>query len=214
MAIYIEEFEKIKKDPNIRNAESWMLKHAKARGQYQGCFSDSKWGGRCKKYRWDLFCSYAEKMAKRMCEVPNCLRPVLGIEGLKAAGRATKKGGASTSSMPHALALGVEKLLIERIAAGEQVTMDYASKLTVHMASKWNHHIEKFREQAQAAIGQWALKDIDAQLNSDASTYEVEASQRLVVKVMEEALQALRPFEFSRHPQALKHLGDCSTTDF
>ena len=184
-----------------------MLKHAKGRGQYQGCFSESKWGGRRKIYRWDLFVACAERMSKRMCEVPNVLRPVLGIKGLKAAGRAVKKGGASTACMPTPLALGIESIVLDRIQAGEQVTHDYVSKLTVHMAGQWNHHIEKFREQAVEALGQWALKDVDNQLSTEASNEQIEASQQMAAEAMQDAMQALRPFEFSLHPKALQHLG-------
>lgn len=62
------------------NPESYMLKNYRRQGQYQGCFASSHWGGRRVQDRWDVLVKYAPALAKRLREVPNILRPALGIE--------------------------------------------------------------------------------------------------------------------------------------
>ena len=74
-----EEFEALK-DSGQQHPEAYMLRKYRKAGQYQGCFSKSHWGGRRIKYKWDVFVQYAPNMSRRVMEIPNSLRPALGIE--------------------------------------------------------------------------------------------------------------------------------------
>jgi len=55
-----------------------MLQNYRKCGQYQGCFA--KWQPQREKNRWDLVVEVAPNLSKRMSEVPNKIREVLGIE--------------------------------------------------------------------------------------------------------------------------------------
>lgn len=202
-----EEFEEISKDPNIKNPEAWMLKHKRKHGQYQGCFSSSKWGGQRKKYKWDTLVQCAEKMSKVIYEVPNVLRPVLGITTMKARGLAAKRSTSSLTTVPEPLAHGIEQLVLERVQCGEEVTKDYVGKLFVHMNCLWNQHVSNFREKAAATLGQWALKDADDVMTDEPTGEEVANAQHVAAQAMEHAMASLLPFEVSKHPKAMEYFG-------
>lgn len=76
----IHEYERLKKLGTIKNVGAFMRKNGKLKGGYQGCLSKTKWLGSREKYKWDLFCKYAPKLAKQVHEVPNALLDVLGVE--------------------------------------------------------------------------------------------------------------------------------------
>lgn len=58
--------------------EAYMLKHFRKCGQYQGCFA--KWQPQRVKQQWDLLVEIAPNLSKKMCEVPNHIREILGID--------------------------------------------------------------------------------------------------------------------------------------
>ena len=74
-----KEFEELKASGQ-RNPEAHMLRSFRKAGQYQGCLSKSHWGGRREKDNWDLFIKHAPELSKKVSEVPNNLRSVLGIQ--------------------------------------------------------------------------------------------------------------------------------------
>eukprot|EP00435_Cladocopium_sp_Y103_P063665 s286_g25.t1 len=200
------EFESVKQNPDIRNPEAWMLRNSKSKGLYQGCFSESKWLGRSRKYKWDLFVQCAEKMAKKMCEVPNVLRPILGIETLKGMGRLNPEKTGSAVIPPELLS-AFETMVLDRVSAGEEVTRSYLKNLLLNMSQVWNEHIEAFRQDASAAVGQWALKQADQNMQDDPTSGEVERAQKVAVEAMKESLASLLHYRPSLHIRALEHLG-------
>ena len=203
---FSQEFEAVKQNPDIRNPEAWMLKNSKSKGIYQGCFSESKWGGRRKKYNWDLFASCAQKMAKRMCEVPNVLRPVLNIKTLLGQGRLNHDKTGATSAPPELLS-AVETMVVERVHAGEEVTRAYVKNVLISVSRVWNEHIETLREQASAAVGQWALKEADEKMDENPSAADLELAQNIAVQSMKSTMSSLQPYYPSSHPRAIEHLG-------
>lgn len=78
-----KEYDQLKNDPAVKHPEKYMLqKHRKA-GQFQGCFAESKWGGKRKREQWDLFCDIAPKQARRCSELPNIVKNLLNVGKLK-----------------------------------------------------------------------------------------------------------------------------------
>ena len=74
-----KEFEELKAS-GVKNPEAYMLRHRRHNGQYQGCFSKSHWGKRRVSDKWDVLVQQAPNLSKQVSEVPNVLRPVLGIK--------------------------------------------------------------------------------------------------------------------------------------
>ena len=72
-----QEFDALK-EAGHHAPEAHMLKNYRKCGQYQGCFC--KWQPRREKQKWDLLVEIAPNLSKKICEVPNHVRDVLGIE--------------------------------------------------------------------------------------------------------------------------------------
>lgn len=77
-----KEYDELKAS-GVSNPEAHMLKNGNRAGQYQGCFSKSHWGGRRMADKWNVFIKHAPNLSKRVMEVPNSLRPSLGIKALQ-----------------------------------------------------------------------------------------------------------------------------------
>ena len=71
-----KEYEELRKK-GVKEAQ--MLKQYRKAWQYQGCFSRSHWGGAREREHWDLLIQHAPNLSKKIHEVPNSLRPTLGI---------------------------------------------------------------------------------------------------------------------------------------
>ena len=75
----------LRSSKSLKQAESriqrpTLLHHRRHNGQYQGCFSKSHWGKRRVSDKWDVLVQQAPNLSKQVSEVPNLLRPVLGIK--------------------------------------------------------------------------------------------------------------------------------------
>ena len=106
--------------------EKLMLQKKMFKHQFQGCLAESKWMGARKCQNWDAMILHAPKMAKKMREVPNVLRQVLGMDKRKYA-RSKYPDAGNLRALPTALMLAAEDLLIQRMELGEVVNYQYVS---------------------------------------------------------------------------------------
>ena len=183
-----------------------MLNKVRNRGQYQGCFADSHWGKKRREQHWDIFCDIAPKQAQKYAELPNKVRPLLGINVLKHTNsKFALEDGVHAVPMP--LALAAENILVDRIHCGEEVTTDFVSKLLLDMIDIWNSNVQKLSEEVQLSMGHLILKHCDDQVRDDMGEDEVQALQQAGHAKLEAVLQNLRPCTLKQDQNALKLLG-------
>lgn len=134
-----------------------MLRTRRIAGQFQGCFSKSKWGGQRESQKWDLFCEVAPELAKKCQEVPNHMRQLLGIDTLKHQGSKFGSKLDETHQIPVPLMNALEETLMERMQLGEEVTSDFAEDVLRCLLETWNNCIEQLREHAKKRYESYLL---------------------------------------------------------
>lgn len=185
-----------------------MLQHTRRQGQYQGCFSKSHWGGKRILHKWDLLCEIAPKQAKIYCELPNHIRSLLGIEKLKHSNSKFAQGEGS-HKVPIPLVLALEKLLMERIHLGEEVTYDFASAVLVRLVNVWNEKVTEIESDVKASLGHAILKEQDEQITSRPSLEQEQSLQRQGEDRFAHILSMLVKCNVSTKEQSLAILGFC-----
>ena len=188
-----KEYEACKADPNIRYPEKEMLAR-KDRGQYQGCFSNSHWGGKWKQEKWDVFADTCNNLAHRHSEIPNLLRPVLGIENLKHA-NSQYKAEEGLRNVPTVLASALESLLVDRIQAGEEVTVDFASSVLFELIKLWNSSLESLRNDVRDQLRPGLLAEVEAR-SAEGAAAELPA-QMAAANALDEAMKQLNLHKIS-----------------
>ena len=199
-----KEFEALVKEGNHKFPEKFMVEQRRNVGQYRGCFAKSKWGGQREKQRWDLFVHHAPELARLNSEVPNVLRPVLGITTLKHIGSRYKQEG-GLKAVPERLVHALRSLLAERIVAGEEVTVDYATNVLGHLIAEWNSTLQKLQADVREQLGWKVLQETDSQIgngaNADSAMKQAASSLNNKLKNM-----GLQEIDVKRTPKNLRRV--------
>ena len=199
-----KEYEKIKSDKSIRYPEKYFLQTGARSGAYQGCFSKSHWGGKRQEQKWDVLIKHAPKLAKRHCEVPNSLREVLEIKSRKWDGsKFTKTDG--EHKVPEPLALALDSLVMDRLSAGEEVTMDFVQHLLVTLLELWNKKLLSLADEVRETASK-AVLERQEQLADQSDATEADAIQRQDVSALKHLLDSLAPCNISKHPKGIESL--------
>ena len=201
-----QEYEKLKSDPDVKHPEKHMLQKRRNQGQYQGCFSESHWAKKRREHHWDVFCDIAPRQAKQLSEVPNSVRPLIGIDVLKHSNSkfSVEEG---MHSVPIPLGLAAEHILVDRIHMGEEVTHDFVTKLLVDMIDIWNKNVEKLAKEVQLSMGPELLRHCDATMRDSMSDGEIQELQQAAKAKLEAVLSNLRPCSVKKQHAALRCLG-------
>ena len=141
--------------------EKIMLQKKMFKHQFQGCLAESKWMGARKAQNWDAMVLYAPKMAKKMREVPNVLREVLGMDKKKYS-RSKFPQASKLRNLPTALMLAAEDLLIQRMELGEVVNYQYLSGIVDLLSETWNQKVAELKEEVRRLTAPSILEAEDA----------------------------------------------------
>lgn len=106
----------------------------------------------------------APNMSKLCSEVPNSVRGMLGLVKKHSNSKfSTSKG---LHKIPPALGVALEKLLMDHILAGEEVTLAYASSVCNSLIELWNEQVEALVK----SVGEQKLAQADSSLTSGANS--------------------------------------------
>jgi len=201
-----KEYDQLKNDPAVKHPEKYMLqKHRKA-GQFQGCFAESKWGGKRKREQWDLFCDIAPKQARRCSELPNIVKNLLNVGKFKHTNGKHKESD-GIRRLPAPLAYAWESLLIERMQLGEEVTSDFAQNVFMQMVEEWNSKITDLAADLRASVGPSILAKHDEAIQDEASDEMVSEAQSQAAAEVERALSCLQTCNISKNLRGIQFLG-------
>ncbi|CAK9002797.1 Malate dehydrogenase 2 [Durusdinium trenchii] len=182
-----------------------MLKNGNRAGQYQGCFSKSHWGGRRMADKWNVFIKHAPNLSKRVMEVPNSLRPSLGIKVLKhTGGRYKSKPGEPLHRIPFQLAMAAETFLLDRMSLGEEIGYDFVESVIRQLLEIWNDKIEEFKSQVIEVVGPDVLAEQDKKIQAHVSDDEVAGIEEETANRINALVEALTPIDISHNFQALR----------
>ena len=170
-----------------------MLQKKMFKHQFQGCLAESKWMGARKAQNWDAMVLYAPKMAKKMREVPNVLREVLGMDKKKYS-RSKFPQASKLRNLPTALMLAAEDLLIQRMELGEVVNYQYVSGIVDLLSETWNQKVAELKEEVRRLTAPSILEAEDAVWD------EAEDPAQAV----RSALSEMEPIERSCHLEACR----------
>ena len=105
----------------------------------------------------------APNMSKVCSEVPNSVRGMLGLVKKHSNSKfGTSKG---LHKIPPALGVALEKLLMDHILAGEEVTLAFASSVCGSLIELWNEQVEALVK----SVGEQKLAQADSSLTSGAN---------------------------------------------
>lgn len=206
---YAEEFENIKSDPTIRHPEKHFLQNSNRAGAYQGCFSDSHWGGQRKKHKWDMLMKHAPKIAKHYSEVPNSLRPVLDIHNQKWNGSKFKKTD-GLHTIPQPLAMALEHVIMDRLSIGEEMTYDYVEQTLMILVKLWNEKISEMEAEVRDTLTKDILQKQNELVGNCDEKVLVEAQEK-DASSLQQVLSTLVPCNVSTQPKALGTLSQIFT---
>ena len=181
-------------DPAIKHPEKHILTTQRRAGCYQGCFA--KWKRQRTDQKWDLLVQHAPKIARERAEVPNNLRNVLGIQTTKWTG-SHHKSSDGLHVVPDVLARALDCLVLERLDAGEEVTIKLVENILVILIGVWNEHISEIHNEVQQMLEDLQQSDSDGNKEATSSNAATHAEQKL---------QALQPLNVSKHPKAMQNL--------
>eukprot|EP00435_Cladocopium_sp_Y103_P049756 s1070_g15.t1 len=188
------EYEELKKDPKIKSADRHMVKTRARQGWYQGCFSDSKWGGQRRSQKWDMLVECAPKMACQYAEVPNVLRSLLGIKERKHTNGKFSKEVGGLHQCPEPLSVALEVILDERMSLGEECTADFAANTLRTLLKVWNENVQNLKDIVQEAAGRELLQAQNESITDDMSLAEIERLTALTKAKLDTIVAELQPF--------------------
>ena len=205
-AIPSQEYESVCADPSVKYKEKHFLATARRKVAYQGCFTDSHWGGHRKKQNWDLLVKYAPKIAKKHSEVPNSLRDVLNITTKKwNGGKFSKSDGLHV--IPPSLALALDTIIMDRLAAGEEVSYDFVESTLKLLVKLWNEKIEELQADVQETVQKKILQAQNAIAESeDVGDDVARMAKDDEMTALSKLLETLQPCNISTQPTALGNL--------
>ena len=204
-----QEYEKIVQDPNIKHKEKFFLANSNRAGAYQGCFSSTHWGGRRVAHKWDLLIKHAPKIAKRYAEVPNNLREVLNIEKHKWTGSKFKRDD-GLHSVPEPLAAALEKLIMDRLSVGEEVSYDFVENTLQLLIHHWNDKVADLETEVTRTVQKKMLERQNEMVDVCGDDARLEAQQE-DMGTLEKLLTCLQPCNVSTQPKAFGNLVRCAS---
>lgn len=157
-------------------------------GYFKGCLSDSKWGKIREKFQWTAICSNAPRIAKKMKEVPNTLRQVLGLSAVK--GPHIRIATKMLVSIPPELESVVEEMVVERINLGEEVQMVFVKNAILLCTDLWNKAVRQARSEIPEKKVE-ILRRLNSGLSEEDTERDVEAKAESALKVLEASLQEI-----------------------
>ena len=206
-----QEYEELKKNPTIKRADRHMCRTRSRQGWYQGCFSETKWGGQRRRHKWDVLLASAPKLANIYTEIPNSLRSLLGIQEMKHANGKFSKAVSGLHNCPAPLAFALETILDERMSLGEECTADFAAKTLSILLEAWNENIKELRQMVQEAVGQELLHAQNESITEDMSLDEISHITNMMKKKMDTIINELQPFQPDAKHKAFRTMhADCT----
>ena len=114
--------------------------------------------------------------------------------------------GGETHSIPAPLAIAFEKIMLERIQAGEEQDSSFARCLMLDLIAFWNDNIESLRTSVKESVGMKVLKDLDMNLDclADDGSVKSEAQVALI-----DTLNELKIVKLQNNPRSLELLVIC-----
>ena len=197
----IKEYERLQA-AGVTSPEKHMLESKMFKYQFQGCLAQSKWMGSRKAQHWDDMVLHAPRIAKKMREVPNVLREVMGIKTMKHSRSKFPRVGAR-HSLPMPLMLAVEDLLIQRMELGEHVDNNYVSGIVDLLSDTWNMKIAELKEEMRRLKAPEIMAAEDAQWDASEDPNPERVAHRMADAVRS-ALKELEPIERSRTPESCR----------
>ena len=171
-----------------------------------GVFHGQSLGGHRKKQNWDLLVKYAPKIAKKHSEVPNSLRDVLNITTKKwNGGKFSKSDGLHV--IPPSLALALDTIIMDRLAAGEEVSYDFVESTLKLLVKLWNEKIEELQADVQETVQKKILQAQNAIAESeDVGDDVARMAKDDEMTALSKLLETLQPCNISTQPTALGNL--------
>lgn len=157
---------------------------------WQGCFVDhpSKWGYSRRVYKWTYFCRHFPRLAKKWDELPNIVRPYLGVD-------TKKKGLGELSHIPDEIQQVVDKHLMSRVQIGEEITSAYVQNVILRAIQVWNDSMNDFNDAL-------ATSNMEEMRHMESDTEEVDLRTLATTKMK----KLLKLVDASAHPDAIEKL--------
>ena len=188
-------YDKLVADGNPTPMKSLM--DLKLPGCFRSCVYDSKWGALRKAQKWSLLCSTAPKLMSKFRELPNFLRKMINYSKLKYGEVQTDK----RCSLPVVLSQVVEKIVMDRVLLGEEISMVYVKHAILHCCDVWNECVDSMKSmlETHALETLRSLDDVDMTEDAINETFR---------HMMEKANEILKPVHVTGTDGAVLHLGE------
>ena len=117
-----------------------------------------------------------------------------------------KQPGEPLRNLPEPLAMAIESLLLDRMALGEEIGLDFVENAVREFVNIWNEKIDEFRSQALEISGPMVLAQEGQHIHDDMEEEELGRVQGRMVQSMQSIVKALSPIDISFNNKALAHL--------
>ena len=114
-------------------------------------------------------------------------------------------------SIPTALAVAFESLMIGRQTLGEENDFIFASNTLTDLIQIWNDNLVQLREQYSEHMKSAALAALEQDPDAQCESVQKHVVDR-VQKVLQETLDEMKTIVIAKTPAALKNLGTAITT--
>lgn len=166
-------------------------------GFFRSCVYDCKWGALRVSQRWTLLCSTAPKIMSKCRELPNSLRKMINYSKLKYGEVQTDK----RCALPVVLSQVVEKIVMDRVLLGEEVSMVYVKHAILHCCDVWNECVDSMKSMLEVHALETLRSLDDVEMTED----ELEATFK---DIMAKADEILKPVHVTGTDAAVLYLGE------
>lgn len=102
--------------------------------------------------------------------------------------------------------MAAESFLLDRMALGEEIGIDFVESLVREFVTVWNEKIEEFKSQVLEISGPMVLAEEDQKIHDGMEHAEIGRVQGQMVHSMESLVAALVPIDVSCYKTSLEHL--------
>ena len=114
--------------------------------------------------------------------------------------------GGETHSIPTPIAIAFEKIMLERIQAGEEQDISFARCLMLDLIAFWNDNIESLRASVKEAVGPNVLKDLEMNHHYIADDGSIKSGAQVALM---DTLNELKIVKLENNPRSLELLVIC-----